>query len=151
MRVKIKQRGKIGGDIEICAKVWIGPYNLQFPTFQFLWFFENLIFVQYFIFLIFLVHSLKDNRDSHRILIEGGKSFGWHVFLPRERSNLVSMSSIWCERCSPRCSFSFPSPKMIDLISISILKLSWFWVFELILGLFKVINGLINNFFLAKQ
>jgi hypothetical protein len=40
---------------------------------------------------------------------------------------------------------------MIDLISISILKLSWFWVFELILGLFKVINGLINNFFLAKQ
>jgi hypothetical protein len=44
---------------------------LQFPTFQFLWFFENLIFVQYFIFLIFLVHSLKDNRDSHRILGDG--------------------------------------------------------------------------------
>jgi len=97
--------GKLVVTLKFEQKVWIGPYNLQFPTFQFLWFFKNSIFVQNFIFLVFLVHSLRDNRDSDRILTEGGKSFGWHVFLSRERSNLVSTSFIWWERCSPRCSF----------------------------------------------
>jgi hypothetical protein len=48
----------------------------NFQLFSFFGFLKIQFLFNTLFFLFFLVHSLKDNRDSHRILIEGGKSFG---------------------------------------------------------------------------